>query len=728
MTTLLFVGLLQSGTNALTVASVDAATATLAAAAPPAYPVKVGPTGRYLVDRNGHPFLIAGESPQAMIGDLSLADAELFFANRQGHGFNTVWINLLCASYTGCNAIGSTFDGIVPFTVANDLSTPNEAYFARADQILQLAAKYGFLVLLDPAETGSWLTVLQSNGAAKCRAYGQYLGKRYANFDNIVWLHGNDYQTWGPANDQYTTAVALGIQDFDNRHLHTVELNFWVSSSTDDSQWVPLIQLNAAYTYNPVYVEVLKDYNLANILPVFMIESNYEFENNTGSTLGTPLVLRRQEYGSILSGATGQLYGNRYTWQFIAGWKTELDTPGAVQMAYVTALFGTRPWYALVPDQNHKVVTAGYGTFGAVDYVTAARTPDGKLVMAYVPTARTVTVDMTQLSGPLTARWYDPAGGSFTTIAGSPFANAGSTNFTTPGNNADGPGNQDWVLVLEVLRASTANPDFDGDAKADLGVYRASTGQWFVLRSSDGALQQVQWGMSGDVSVPGDYDGDGKADVAVYRPSNGVWYILRSSDGALQQVQWGVTGDVPVPRDYDGDGKADVAVYRPSNGVWYVLRSSDGALQQVQWGVGGDAPVPGDYDGDGKADVAVYRPSSGIWYVLRSSDGALQQTQWGASGDTLVPGDYDGDRKLDFAVYRPSTGIWYILRSSDGALQQAQWGMPGDVPAPRDFDGDGKADVAVYRPSSGVWYVLRSSDGALQQLQWGGASDRPLMP
>ena len=96
----------------------------------------------------------------------------------------------------------------------------------------------------------------------------------------------------------------------------------------------------------------------------------------------------------------------------------------------------------------------------------------------------TVTVDMTQLSGPLTARWYDPAGGSFTTIAGSPFANAGSTNFTTPGNNADGPGNQDWVLVLEVLRASTANPDFDGDAKADLGVYRASTGQWFVLRRS----------------------------------------------------------------------------------------------------------------------------------------------------------------------------------------------------------------------------------------------------
>src|SRR5262245_48560076 len=102
--------------------------------AAPAYPITVGPTGRYLVDKNGVPFLIAGESPQAMIGNLNVADAELFFANRHFHGFNTVWINLLCGDYTGCNSDATTFDGVAPFTVPNDLSTPNEAYFARADQ------------------------------------------------------------------------------------------------------------------------------------------------------------------------------------------------------------------------------------------------------------------------------------------------------------------------------------------------------------------------------------------------------------------------------------------------------------------------------------------------------------------------------------------------------------------------------------------------------------------
>ena len=87
-------------------------------------PLRVGPTGRYLVDQNGNPFLITGESPQALIGDLTESDAALFFANRRAHGFNTVWINLLCNDYTGCRPDGSTWDGIPPFTTPGDLLDP----------------------------------------------------------------------------------------------------------------------------------------------------------------------------------------------------------------------------------------------------------------------------------------------------------------------------------------------------------------------------------------------------------------------------------------------------------------------------------------------------------------------------------------------------------------------------------------------------------------------------
>src|SRR5262249_51653019 len=99
------------------------------------------------------------------------------------------------------------------------------------------------------------------------------------------------------------------------------------------------------------------------------------------------------------------------------------------------------------------VVTAGYGTFASSghvidsDYLTAARTPEGGLVLAYAPTPRTFTVDMTKLASPAVARWWDPSRGTFTAIAGSPFANSGARAFTSPGPNGDGDG--DWLLVLE---------------------------------------------------------------------------------------------------------------------------------------------------------------------------------------------------------------------------------------------------------------------------------------
>jgi hypothetical protein len=41
-------------------------------------------------------------------------------------------------------------------------------------------------------------------------------------------------------------------------------------------------------------------------------------------------------------------------------------------------------------------------------YATAARTQDGRLAIIYAPTIRPLTIDMTRLSGPVTARWFDP--------------------------------------------------------------------------------------------------------------------------------------------------------------------------------------------------------------------------------------------------------------------------------------------------------------------------------
>jgi hypothetical protein len=417
---------------------------------PPAYPLKVGPTGRYLVDRDGRPFLIVGDSPQALIANLSEKQADSFFANREAAGFNSVWINLLCDEYTGGRADGTTYDGIAPFTRAGDLSSPNPRYFARADAMIRLAAKHRLVVFLDPIETGGWLNVLRRNGTAKAYDYGRYLGRRYRRYPNIVWLNGNDFQTWRqPGDDALVLAVAKGIRSADPAQLQTIELNYLTSSSLDDSRWRGVIGLDAAYTYAPTYAEVLKAYGRRDHLPVFMVEANYEGEHwYTG-----PQTLRRQEYWTMLSGATGQFYGNKYTWQFLPGWASHLDTVGSRQMTFVTDLFSRRPWFDLVPDSERRLVVSGYGTYSdsgdvnSNDYVTAARTRDGRLAIAYLPTGQPVDVDLKRMTGRrVRAQWYDPTTGRYTTIPGSPFPRIGGRIFRVPGKNHGG--DEDWVLVL----------------------------------------------------------------------------------------------------------------------------------------------------------------------------------------------------------------------------------------------------------------------------------------
>ena len=440
----------------------------------PVYPLKLSANRRYLVDQNNTPFLITGDNPHALLGMGSTADAETFFADRQAHGFNAVWMNMLVAppSYFDSQDDASTPDGIRPFTghlaggtdnAHYDLTKPNEAYFARVDEMLTAAANHRLVVFLDPIDTcctapparGVWLQALHNNGLASAGFYGKYLGERYKRFDNIVWLHGDDFNTWqNPDDDAVVQAVAKAIKSADPRALQTVELNVFTSSSLDDQRWAPIISLNSIYTYSPTYIEMLHGYNQTPVMPTYLVEGHYDLERVGDPTdFGTLWVLRRQGYWTMLSGGTGQLYGNAYTWPFISGWKFHIDTPAVTQLMIWKEFFSSLPWQELVPDQDHTTVTAGLGTFGELktrvsrsDYCTAAKTPDGSYVVAYMPTARTITVNMVSLKAPAIAKWFDPSNGAYTMVPGGPLPNSGTRQFTPPGNNHDG--DTDWVLLL----------------------------------------------------------------------------------------------------------------------------------------------------------------------------------------------------------------------------------------------------------------------------------------
>ena len=275
--------------------------------------------------------------------------------------------------------------------------------------------------------------------------------------------------------------------------------------------------------------------------------------------------------------------------------------------------------------------------------------------------------------------------------------------------------------------------DFDGDRRADFGLFRLSNNFWYVLpNNAGGAFFGVQFGLGGsDILTPGDYDGDGRADAAVFRPNGGFWYVLRSSDSQVESVQFGQNGDQPVPRDYDGDGRTDFAVVRRENGqiYWFILNSANGSFRAEQFGLASDRVAPGDYDGDGRFDLAVRRGAGGdpaVFYIQQSTRGFTAR-QWGIGGDAIAPGDYDGDGKTDFAVIREgSEWTWFVLQSSDDTYFAVQFGAKGQFAAPADYDGDGRTDVATYDPFTGAFYYLRSSDGAFTARAFGRNGDFPI--
>ena len=160
--------------------------------------------------------------------------------------------------------------------------------------------------------------------------------------------------------------------------------------------------------------------------------------------------------------------------------------------------------------------------------------------------------------------------------------------------------------------------DYNGDGKADIAVFRPSSGLWAVK-----GLGRTYFGTNGDIPVSGDYNGDGLADVGIFRRATGLWAIKN-----VTRLYFGGSNDLPVPGDYDGDGCCDVALFGQQSGQWKIR-----GITTAYYGTLSDRPAPSDYTGDGSTDIAVFRPSSGLWAVRNAT-----RCYFGASGDIPVPG------------------------------------------------------------------------------------------
>ncbi len=138
--------------------------------------------------------------------------------------------------------------------------------------------------------------------------------------------------------------------------------------------------------------------------------------------------------------------------------------------------------------------------------------------------------------------------------------------------------------------------DLTGDGRAEVTTWQVETGLPEVtvnIRNlATSTTTNMRWGIRNDEFVAGDFDGDNKGDIAIFRASTGDWWWVRSSDSVVTAFHWGANGDRPVAADYDGDGLTDHAVYRPGspNCIYYINGSQTG-FQAFAWGIPGDFPI-----------------------------------------------------------------------------------------------------------------------------------------
>jgi len=504
-----------------------------AALAGPVFPVKYSANKRYLVDQNNVPLPILGRTAW-FITSLSVTDYRFFIDDTAARGYTAIEFHVINHDPRGNNPPfsgngempflkrldGGIWGGALTYGSGNanitneapNLTTPNTNYWNHVDGLLAYAESKGLLVFMFPAYVGfnggnqGYMQELVANGPTKVQSYGAWIATRYKNQKNLVWMMGGDMGTpphaFNSAQTSVESALLNGLKSVAGQQsiYYSAE---WDSDSisTDQASLGSAMTLNGVYSWTgAVSSHGRRAYAYGSVRPAFLLEEPYDQEgpgpDGNGVNPNAIQPVRRFQWWGWLSTIGGYISGNGYVWPFPSTWKNHLDTQGTRDMTRLNAFIQSIEWYKLVPSGlggMRTLVTAGGSAVTNADYVAAAATPDGKLLVAYIPPAHNgpITVDMGAMSSLSRARWFDPTSATYTDI-GAGLTNSGTRNFTPPGNNS--VGQKDWVLVLD-RGPDVTDPSLKITAPTTSAALTNTTGKITVAGTAgdNTAVTQVLW-------------------------------------------------------------------------------------------------------------------------------------------------------------------------------------------------------------------------------------------
>lgn len=436
--------------------------------------LKVSDNQRFLVTEDGQPFFWMADTAWELFHRCDREEADFYLEKRASQGFNVIQAVAL-AEIDGLNdpnPYGQTplFD--------NNPATPNAKYFEHVDYVISKADELGLYIALLPTwgdklfknNWGVGPEVLNTNNAF---AYGKWIGDRYKDRDNIIWVVGGDRNPREGTNDVAVwQAMAKGIAEAVGGNENAL-MTFHPQpkkeggSSTwfHEDEWLDFNMHQTGHCANQgTYEHIIHDYNLTPTKPVLDGEPLYEAHPNCFNVkdLGYSSArdIRRIMYWNVFAGAFGQSYGCHSVWQMYLvdrepinqpprPWKVALDLPMANQVKHLKHLMLSRPFLTRIPDQSMIVGDQTYSE----DYVIATRDSEGTYAMVYFPTGQSATINLSSLDGKtFNTWWFDPRTGA--TFKGKKFKKSNALKVTPP---TEGIGN-DWVLVIDAKKSSFGMP------------------------------------------------------------------------------------------------------------------------------------------------------------------------------------------------------------------------------------------------------------------------------
>lgn len=450
------------------------------------WPWKVSANGRTFTLQDGTPVQMFADAEWFAINHGSQADLSTLYKGIGDLGYNAVLTSLL--EHAGGGAWGeinapNDLANNPPFLTPDQLDTPNDTYFDNVRLAIQKAACMGLQVVMFYTYAGyqggaqGWEAVVTAahNTNTVCFNWGVYLGNKFGDLPNVVWMNNGDHNQSGTALTRYQQILA-GIQSITRVHQVSSELDNPNSLATSQSGYTygrdPAVSdetFDWFYAWGPggngqTYTTALAawDDTVATI-PVIagetiQIDAGFNVHDSREE-------VRTQYHWAMTSGAMGSNFGQtgRWNWQSGAAGLATLTSAGTLDASYAAAFYKSIPsWHLLRPSgtasgrAGRDLVGTGVGSGDT--RVTSCMSSDGVSLLVYFPqtgasATQTAQVDLRSMAGPCLAEWWNPTDGTRTTSGGGAtggaysLANSLSTaSFTTPGSNGT---RNDWVLRIQ---------------------------------------------------------------------------------------------------------------------------------------------------------------------------------------------------------------------------------------------------------------------------------------